>query len=360
MPLHKNTKKIKFLLVFFYGLLLTNCGKKEDITDFKIHYNKERATAISFDSSEDTNVYDIFVKGVSTTPMLGTFTQDQGKIVFEPVIPFSNGGFYELKKEAHTILEFEIEAKKTKAPALLSIYPSNDSVPENLLKIYFVFSQPMQAVGKMTDYITVYNKTDGKDATVFLELENELWNAKHTQLTLWLDPGRIKRDLIPNKEKGLPLQEGKEYEISISDELKGANGMTLSTIYTKTLSVISRDTQKPSSKNWEINPPKSATKDALTINFNEALDAILLKESFLIKGSNNEIVTGNYNIGSNENQLIFKPDTIWKIGNYKIKVDPILEDLAGNNLKHLFDQNISLKTTDKKTVNEQTMTFSIE
>ena len=37
--------------------------------------------------------------------------------------------------------------------------------------------------------------------SIFLELENELWNPEHTQLTLWLDPGRIKRDLIPNQRK---------------------------------------------------------------------------------------------------------------------------------------------------------------
>ena len=43
-------------------------------------------------------------------------------------------------------------------------------------------------------------------AGTFLDLQPELWNAEGTVLTLWLDPGRIKRDLIPNKELGIPLK----------------------------------------------------------------------------------------------------------------------------------------------------------
>jgi hypothetical protein len=45
----------------------------------------------------------------------------------------------------------------------------------------------------------------------FLDLQPELWNEDRTVITLWLDPGRIKRDLQPNLKLGAPLQQSEKY-----------------------------------------------------------------------------------------------------------------------------------------------------
>ena len=62
--------------------------------------------------------------------------------------------------------------------------------------------------GQALENITVIK--NGKDTipSIFLDLQPELWNKERTILTLWLDPGRIKRDLQPNKKLGLPLELG--------------------------------------------------------------------------------------------------------------------------------------------------------
>ena len=39
-------------------------------------------------------------------------------------------------------------------------------------------------------------------------------------------------------------------------------------------------------------------------------------------------------------ELIFKPDLDWKVGDYELLIDSKLEDLAGNNLNHLFDKDL--------------------
>ena len=186
--LNIGNQKIKLFLVFFSALVLMNCGSTEGVASFKIHYENEKAKFISFTANGTPDAYAVFVKGITKTPILGTFNEASGKFIFEPTIPFSHGQSYEIRKNAETIFEFSIASKISLHPELLNIYPSKDTVPENLLKMYFVFSKPMQEVGKMIDYIKVYNRTDGREESIFLALENELWNAGHTQLTLWLDP----------------------------------------------------------------------------------------------------------------------------------------------------------------------------
>ena len=72
----------------------------------------------------------------------------------------------------------------------------------------------MQEVRNSLEYIKVINLNTQKEEDIFLTLETELWNADHTELTLWLDPGRIKKDLIPNQKLGIPIKNGNSYELN--------------------------------------------------------------------------------------------------------------------------------------------------
>ena len=166
----------------------------------------------------------VFIGEESKISVIGVIVSFEDKHTFTPAIPFTAGQTFSIRKGDTTVIaSFTIEdLASTLPPELLAVYPSRDSVPENLLKMYFHFSQPMQEVGNALDFISVYNDTDGIATDPFLRLETELWNNDRTLLTLWLDPGRIKTDLIPNKEKGLPLIASKEYTISISEEWKAA------------------------------------------------------------------------------------------------------------------------------------------
>ena len=61
------------------------------------------------------------------------------------------------------------------------------------------FSQPMQE-GVSAEHICLVKGEKDTLKNVFLDLQPELWNHDRTMLTLWLDPGRIKRDLQPNRQ----------------------------------------------------------------------------------------------------------------------------------------------------------------
>ena len=254
---------------------------------------------------------------------------------------------YELKIDNKTLTEFTINQPEENAEKarVLAIYPSRDTVPENLLKIYLAFSKPMQEVHAALDFIEVYNITKDEPTDIFLPLQNELWNQEHTELTLWLDPGRIKRDLIPNREKGQPLEQGSSYRISIDQQWQDAQGNYLEKDTIKEFYVKERDSKKPNVNNWNLQIPKKETLGTLVISLGEAMDAMLLKETLVIRSADNKQVVGSFKLSRKEQELIFQPIIIWKTGDYHLLIKSKLEDLAGNNMNHLFDKDLLSKDT---------------
>jgi hypothetical protein len=239
---------------------------------------------------------------------------------------------------------FTIQAVKGSImPEVVKIYPSTDKVPENLLKIYIQFSLPMQEVGNALDFIRVTDESDGKTVDIFLRLESELWNKEHDLLTLWLDPGRIKTGLIPNMSQGLPLTAGHTYTVDILTDWKSANGQRLEEAYKKTFHVGQKDTIRPDPGNWDLQLPRADSREALELSFTENLDAILLRESLYFQDADGKDIAGFYQWDSLENSVKYVPFKNWHKGVYSLLVNSKLEDLAGNSLTRLFDEQLEEK-----------------
>ncbi len=337
-------KKIRIFLIFFCFSVIYSCKNNTDLPlDITINYEGTDALNVTFVSNKATKDLNFFLQGMQE-PILGDFEKANDKILFRPIVPFSNGKTYDIKYLEKTIGSFSINAyTPTNATLISAIYPSRDTVPENLLKMYFVFSKPMQEVQSALDYIEVFNVTDSISTSIFLELQNELWNENHTELTLWLDPGRIKTDLIPNRTQGLPLEEGKQYQIRILSSWTDAQNNKLDKDYIKNIYVAKKDRTKPSVDQWSIIVPTSGTNTPMILTLNEPLDAMLALETMLIYNQNKELVKGTFELTQYEEQLLFTPVEPWKPGLYHISVTSILEDLAGNNLNHLFDVDLTAK-----------------
>ena len=330
-------KTIKNFLVVFCVLVFVGCTDRP-LSELEIIYNDNKAVAISFPNTLATNDVKVYLKSNLKTAILGDFSLTEDTYKFEPVIPFSKGSTYVLYQNSKEVSSFTINnTNDTIAPEVIAVYPTTNKVPENLLKMYFVFSNPMQEVDSALDYITITHNETGKVVDVFLELTTELWNKEHTQLTLWLDPGRIKRDLIPNKEKGLPLLKGQHYTLKIAKNFKDAHGKTLQQAHKKEFTVIDRDSKKPIPKNWEL----QTTLDVLTLNFKESMDAALALETFNIVTNKGDKVQGDFELLDKERILKFYPKHPFALGEYVIIIESRLEDLAGNNLNHPFDKDLN-------------------
>ncbi|NER16535.1 Ig-like domain-containing protein [Spongiivirga citrea] len=353
-------KKIKFVLVFFCLGILFSCSNNSKETEVEVNYEQQKALSISFKNKGQDSDLKVYRKSNKETAILGDFTTKDGITSFTPIIPFSSGNEYVVYSKDRLLSSFTIQSFENELAKLLAIYPTTDNVPENLLKIYLVFSQPMEEVGKALDHIKVMNTNTGKEASVFLDLQPELWNKDHTQLTLWLDPGRIKTGLIPNRESGLPILKGNTYKIIVDKNWKTANGRPLDKDYIKQLNVEERDATKLDPNSWSLKVPKVDTKNPLTITFTETLDAILLKESFSILDNQGVEVEGEFVFEDKETVLLFNPINKWNVGAYNISIASKLEDLAGNNLNHLFDQDITDKNvTTNSSGSHKELSFEI-
>lgn len=230
------------------------------------------------------------------------------------------------------------------APEVISVYPSSDTLPLNLLKTYITFSKPMQE-GRALENIAVIK--NGKDTipSIFLDLQPELWNKERTVLTLWLDPGRVKRDLQPNKKLGSPLEQGASYQIVIKQDWRDAEGVSLSYTYHKEFVVGFRDSLSPDPNTWRIDTPKAGSKQSLKIELNEPLDYVLLKNAIRVIDNKGNVLNGVIETKGGETIFHFTPSAAWSAGDYTFEIQSRLEDLAGNNLNRLFDKDLTKKST---------------
>ncbi len=214
--------------------------------------------------------------------------------------------------------------------------------------MYFEFSQPMVEGSSLQHLTLIRNDRDTMRGT-FLDLQPELWNSDGTVLTLWLDPGRIKRDLIPNKELGSPLKQGERYTLHVNKSWQSKNGVQLAKKYSKTFVTINRDEESPDPLTWKVSAPSSNNKQPFEIRFPQPLDYFLLKECITILNSNGDIVSGEMVIDDEERILRFVPDEPWTKGTFALRIESRLEDLAGNNLNRPFESNVrkNARATDK-------------
>jgi hypothetical protein len=186
-------------LIFFVLTFLNSCKQKEGIY---IVWEQNRAKAIvipkSVFYSGDIDQLQVRLKK-QFEPVLGQFEEEGNAVVFKPVVPLTSGLDYEIFYQKEIVgsifIPLPVNAKQT---ALVNVFPTADTLPENLLKIYLQFSAPMRE-GEALQYVHLLNENKDTLHDIFLDLQPELWNKERTALTLWLDPGRIKRDLIPNR-----------------------------------------------------------------------------------------------------------------------------------------------------------------
>src|SRR5262249_9129673 len=143
---------------------------------------------------------------------------------------------------------------KVSTTEVREIYPSADVLPENLLKFYLHFSAPMSR-GHIYDHIHLLDEKGRAVELPFLEIDEELWNPAMTRLTLFIDPGRIKRGVTPLEEIGPSLQAGRQYTLQIDHDWKDGAGNSLKRDFRKVFKVAPPDREPPDPDTWKIRAP---------------------------------------------------------------------------------------------------------
>lgn len=287
---------------------------------------------------------------VGLPPMLGDYEiHERTNLVFRPEFPLQPGMAYRAilrlpdsdadESGSSRILSFAYRHPKDEISDpthVRQIHPSADVLPENLLKFYIQFSGAMSR-GNVYDYIRLL---DGEGRVIdlpFLELDEELWNPAMTRLTLFIDPGRIKRGVKPLEDIGPALEAGGRYTLTIDRAWRDADNRPLAETFRKEFRVGPPDREPLDPKNWPVVTPAAGSTQPLTMSFPKPLDHALASRLIQVVDGTGKGLEGDVELVDQDRRWRFKPAESWRKGSYRVVVAKIIEDLAGNNIGKPFE-----------------------
>jgi hypothetical protein len=354
---------IKLLIISFLSLFSSSKNVnvffdvKEDVIFIEnLHCISANACGISV-------YYGEVSKTTNQPKIIGEFTNSGFAIRFRSKYGFSTGTSYTvLITSKNQVERFVVHTPKSNykpSTYIKNVYPTASQLPMNQLKFYIEFSAPMRQ-GNAFQNIHLYKLPEEKlESEAFLVTAEELWNPEKTRVTIFFDPGRIKRGVQPNLQLGLPLVEGHKYKLVIDKEWLDVNDVKLTKGFEKIFDVVSVDRESPSSENWKTDFPKAKNKLPIKIDFKEAMDFGLLHSAIVIVDQENRYVEGIIKLSENESKWMFTPKNKWLKGNYKMIINAWLEDLSGNNLNRKFDVNLNSERDAPKNIKEVQIPFKI-
>jgi hypothetical protein len=194
--------------------------------------------------------------------------------------------------------------------------------------------------GHIYDHIHLLD-ADGKQVELpFLEIDEELWDDSMTRLTLFIDPGRIKRGVLPLENVGPALEAGKRYSLVIDRTWQDGSGKPLKESFQKQFSVGAPDRETPDPAKWKVELPASGTRNPLVIVFPESMDSALTQRVIHITDAAGKPVEGRVVLTDHERRWSFEPFGPWVKGQHQLVIQTTIEDLAGNNIGKPFDVDL--------------------
>lgn len=273
--------------------------------------------------------------------MLGDYSVSGRTLRFTPMFAFDPGRQYRVVFSSPgappVVATVGLPAVHTEPSTVVAhVFPSADVVPENQLRIYIHFSAPMGRKGGL-EYIALQDEGGQVVVDPFLPLDAEFWNDDHTRYTVFFDPGRQKRGILPNQQMGRSLESGKGYTLVVSREWRDANGLPLKDDFKCEFRVGPPDEQPLDYQAWRITPPAAGTRDAVVVAFPEPLDHGLLLRALGVTGAEGTFLDGAVKVDAGETRWSFTPAAPWREGAYQLVALAMLEDLAGNRIGRAFE-----------------------
>ena len=276
--------------------------------------------------------------GNDAPAILGDYRVEGDTLRFRPMFPFDPGREYVVRLDVYSqpiVTTVSLPARDI-APTtvVIEIYPTSETLPENQLKLYIHFSAPM-AGGDGLRFVKLLDENGDEVVDPFLPLGNAFWARDYRRYTVFFDPGRVKRGILPNEQMGRPILDGHGYTLVIDSEWRDAEGVPLAAPYRKEFVTGPPDETPIDPKAWTIHPPWAGTREPLVVDFTEPLDRAVLVRALAL-----EDVDGEVEITHNETRWVFTPALDWIAGSYELIALAVLEDLAGNQIGKPFEVDI--------------------
>jgi len=303
--------------------------------------------------------------GEGQPAMLGRYEVSDNLLRFTPAFPLDPGKSYHVvfdpsalpdapaSSRARVTAVVALPASTLQPSTVVSqIYPSGDVVPENQLRLYIHFSAPMGLKGGL-DYIRLLDDRGAAVVDPFLPLDTEFWNDDRTRYTVFFDPGRQKRGILPNQQMGRALVPGRRYTLVVEREWRDGHGLPLLESHRHQFRVGPADERPLDPSAWRITAPAAGTRDPLVVTFPEALDHGLLLRAMGVADGGQQPVAGDIRIDAHETRWSFAPAAPWRAGTYQLFALGMLEDLAGNRIGRAFEVD-QFERTDRSSEPERT------
>jgi len=306
--------------------------------------------AVALSPSEWQQLLDVRVEG-APLPMQGRYVVDDGLVRFTPAYGFDPGRAFVATFDP-TRLPGAASADGWRSTPIVAtvtlsrvahdpstvvgqVYPSGPVVPANMLRFYIEFSDQMGR-GTALEHIRLVETSGSEVVDPFLPLDADLWSPDRTRFTLFFDPGRVKRDIKPNRDLGRALVPGGSYTLVIDEAWFDGREAPLARPHRYVFQVGEPIERPLDQSQWTIEPPRVGTRDALVVRFPWAVDYGLLQRALGVRRGDVN-VPGAVVIDEGETRWTFRPDAAWQAGDHRLIVLTILEDPAGNRIGRAFE-----------------------
>jgi hypothetical protein len=247
--------------------------------------------------------------------------------------------------------------ERSPSTVVTHIFPSSDVLPANQLRMYVHFSAPMDWRSGH-DYVVLLDERGQEVEDAFLPLDADFWNDDRTRYTVFFDPGRVKRGILPNRQMGRALEAGHRYTLVIKREWRDGHGLPLEREYRHEFSATQAIERPLDMREWRVTVPPAGTREALAVTFPEPLDHGLLRRALGVE-RNGAPIEGDIAIESDETRWLFTPRQPWAAGDHNLVALAFLEDLAGNRVGRAFEVDNFERTDATSEPERRTRAFTV-
>jgi hypothetical protein len=152
----------------------------------------------------------------------------------------------------------------------------------------------------------------------------------------------------------MAIEEGKEYTLVVDRTWIDAGGSPLVQGFRKVFRVAPADRTPPDPKDWRVTAPARSTS-ALILDFPKPLDYALLLHLLDVVDNGGRPVAGSIAVEREETRWAFTPAGAWKPGDYQVRVDTSLEDLAATASRPFDGRDVRTRGAPAKEAGEPTV-----
>jgi hypothetical protein len=306
-----------------------------------------------------------------SVPVAGRYIASREALEFHPRFPFDPGRQYLVRFDptrlptARTAAAVEMTVslparEPTPPTSVTAVTPSGDVWPSNLLRFYVHFSAPMSRTDGV-EFVKLFDDAGREVTGALLPSAIDFWNPERTRYTVFFDPGRVKRGILPNRTLGRALEPGRQYEVVVDAAWRDEQGRALAQAYRRSFRAGPPVEQPLSLKDWRVTPPRAGTTDALVVKFPHALDEGLLHRAVgVARSGGGEPLEGVAAVAGGETEWRFTPARAWRSGAHDLLVLSILEDPSGNRLGRAFEVDPAQVDDEPPPAEQLTLPFVVK